>query len=372
MSGCASANQPVCSNLGNASYPSWTAAAGSTCQHDCTSTCPAANPNDNLPDDVALQACLNAGGTIALVPGSVGYILSRTLTIPHSNTTITSAAAPARAGLVAAAGLNQVMVQAASVSNVALSYLELDGNRPARSKAGCSGYRINGTTLNLSNVTGGSVTSCRFTRAVCGSSLQFVGTSTEIAHNLFDDNGAGTEAPDAPEPWSDGLTLDTCNGANVHDNAFTDNTDVAIADGGGHNCRIVNNSILQLNRHVFAGIDLGNFTANGKGDHTGAMVSGNTIKGNGRMSFALAASMMPWANLRTSGGTLSGNNLMGAIVNLMIDGADNIVVSGNTVGATQGTALCGGTATPYTAGDSLNASLQPGYVSRTYAQGCLP
>lgn len=372
--GCARTGQPVCTDWGGPSFPNWSQAAWDTCQSTCTSSCPGANPNDNLPDDAALQACLDAGGTIKLIPGSVGYIVSSTLRITKSNTVLTSAAAPGRARLVAAPGLRAVMIEALNVSNVTLSHLEIDGNRPSRSKADCQGYRIAGTTVSFGSVNAGKVLNSRFTRAVCGSALQLLGTGIEVANNLFDDNGAGREAIDAPEPWSDGVTLVDCPNAFIHDNSFTDCTDVAIPDGGGAGARIQSNIVLQLNRHAFAGIQLGNFTSNGKGIHTGTVVSGNLIRGNGLMSFGLGASMMPWGNARTTGGTLSGNDVSGSIVNLVIDGADGVTVTGNVLGATAGAAQCGGAPTPYTVDDAPGSSLQPGWVARSYgpSPACIP
>ena len=42
--------------------------------------CPSANPNDDTPDDIALQSCLNAGGTVTLDAGSPGYIIAAGVT----------------------------------------------------------------------------------------------------------------------------------------------------------------------------------------------------------------------------------------------------------------------------------------------------
>lgn len=374
FTGCALTGQAPCTNLGNATYSNWSSALGTACQQACTSTCPAANPNDTLADDAALQACFNKSGTVRLVPGNPGYLIASGVTVP-SNTTVTSAAAPGRAKLLAASTLNSVMLQANNASNVSLTFLELDGNRPARSDANCKGYRIAGSIVNVGNVSSGLVTNNRFTRALCGSAFQFTGTM-EIAHNLFDNNGAGTETspPLGLEPWSDGLTLLDCHASNVHDNAFTDNTDIGIAAGGGIGCQLRNNTIVQLNRHAFSGLQLGNFIANGKGDYTNAQISGNRIVGNGRLSFGLGVSMMPWSSDRVSGGTLSGNSSSGAIVNLMVDGADGVTISNHSFGAPLGTPLCGGAATNYTVDDAANSKLITGWVARSYgpAPACIP
>src|SRR6185436_2534111 len=94
FTGCERVGQPICSDWGAASFPNWNDAAWAACHTACTSSCPAANPNDNLTDDAALQACLNAGGTIRLVPGTPGYLIGTGLVISRNDTLLTSAAAP--------------------------------------------------------------------------------------------------------------------------------------------------------------------------------------------------------------------------------------------------------------------------------------
>jgi hypothetical protein len=401
FSGCAQTGQPVCSDYGNSSYPNWTSDLWSVCFNSCTSNCPinpsctsncVANPNDNLPDDDALNFCLAQGGTVVLRPGSPGYIVANGLNVPQSNTTITSAAAPGRARILAAPTLTHQIINAVGVSNLNISYLEIDGNRPARAS---STQHLNDQCFNsvspehdrvplsnviLSGITGGSFHYNRSTRALCGTAFLLHGSGFDVGFNLIDDNGHGWEAPDASDPWSDGITLELCANSAVHDNWLTDDSDVGIVDGGGEGCVIQNNTVLQLNRHAFAGIQLGNFSGagQGNGDHVGSSVTGNLITGGGRMSFGLGLGHHPWdPMLDTTGGTVSNNTVSGAIVNLMLDGAKNATVGTNTLGAFGGSPRCPGNPPAAPAAYTVNqnhaagSSFPGGFTPRAY-DGCIP
>jgi hypothetical protein len=391
FTGCNRIGQPICTDFGGPSFSNWNANEWSKCYSACTSSCPAANPNDNLPDDSALQACLNAGGTIKLVPGSVGYIIASGLSISQSNTELTSAAAPGHARLVADPQLNQVMLQANNLSNIQISYIEFDGNRPKRDTALCHGYRGDESNVALEGINSGSFTYNRSTQTLCGSAFQFHGSGFEIAYNLIDNNGHGLESADAhtplpdgtmPEPWSDGITLGYCGTrvlrivnkyipTSVHDNWITDATDVGIVDGGGPGCVIQNNSVLQLNRHVFAGIGFGNFEKEGQGDHRGAFVKDNTVIGNDLASFGIAVGMHPWyPNLYTNGGTVTNNVVSGAVVDLMVDGANGAIVKDNHLSAAVGTPTCHSGPALFTAAHS-DSALDAGWVSADY-DNCRP
>jgi hypothetical protein len=326
-------------------------------------TCPAADPNDQLPDDAALQACLDAGGQVVLDPGNPGYLIAQGLTVTQDKTILTSSANFARATLLAAPGLAAPILQMTG----------RDGDRPSRTGiATCTGYRIFGTNVALENSTNFLFNDNASTRAMCGSALQVHGTGFELARNVIADNGHGSEAKDAPEPWSDGITLGECISGYVHDNTVTDASDVAIVDGGGAGCRIENNTINQQMRHAFAGIALHVFTAEGNGDHTGSTVKGNSIDGAGKLAFALSIGMHPWNPMVTAkGGTVSGNSAKGAVVDLQVDGVDGTTVTGNTLGATAGPASCGGAPAQYTVAHAANATLDQGSIARVY-DGCIP
>src|SRR5260221_7186829 len=111
--------------------------------------CPDANPNDNLPDDDALQTCLNRGGLTALPAGTPGFILAKGLAIFNNGTILRGADPAAPARFVAAATLHATMILADSLHDIVVRYLDLDGNRPARTAflPDCHGYPIFATGL---------------------------------------------------------------------------------------------------------------------------------------------------------------------------------------------------------------------------------
>lgn len=96
-------------------------------------SCPAANPYDNLPDDAALQACLDAGGTITLdSASSPGYFVEVGLVIRH-NSTILTAQGPGKARIMAANDLWGPILQTDGfVSGFEISWLNFDGREWAR------------------------------------------------------------------------------------------------------------------------------------------------------------------------------------------------------------------------------------------------
>jgi len=339
--------------------------------------CPAANPNDNQPDDSALQNCLNQGGTVVLEPGTPGYIIATGLTINVDNTILTSSGAPTRARLVADPALAAPVLQMTNRNGVHISFIEVDGNRPNRTGIStCMGYRIFGTNISLEASTNFSFTDSRSTQAMCGSALQINGTNFELARNLVDNNGHGREAQDAPEPWSDGMTIGKCDGGYIHDNQVVDATDIAIVDGGGPNCRIENNVIHAMMRHAFGGIALHVFTSEGNGDHTGTTVKNNQItSAPNMMSFGLSLGMHPWGSCcvgtTAMGGTVTGNTVSGAVVDIQVDGVSGMTVTGNMPSDPAGTPGCGGSTALYTVAHDTNSTVDPGFTARIY-DGCIP
>jgi len=307
--------------------------------------CSAANPNDTEPDDAALQACLNRGGTVVLRPGGHGYILARGVSITKSGTVLTSSAPPTQVRLVASAALDAPLLRAVDVDDVMVRYIEFDGNRPARThRADCHGYRLFGTNVQFHQASNWKFLNNRSTRALCGSAFEVLGDHFEIGGNVFDDNGHGTEDADAPEPWADGITLIRADEGYVHDNHVSDATDIGIVDGGGRNARIENNIVTNVHRHAFAGIALHVFhPPAGGGDHTGTVVSGNKISSPAhRISLGLSLGMHPWDPSGTAvGGTVRDNAVGGAVINIAVDGVKDMSVTGNTFQLAGGTARCG-------------------------------
>src|SRR5947209_4300154 len=85
---------------------------------ESTTTCEAANPFDELPDDEALQACLDNYDQVLLKPdnlrGYVGYIIGDTIKLKHDHILLTTAESPHKVTLVAAPSLNVPLLRAST------------------------------------------------------------------------------------------------------------------------------------------------------------------------------------------------------------------------------------------------------------------
>ena len=344
--------------------------------------CPEANPNDNLPDDDALQACLNRGGLTALPAGSPGFILEKGLKIFNNGTTLRGADPAHKARLVAAATLKDTMVRGDTVTDVVVRYLELDGNRDARtaSLGSCGGYRIWATGLAIRYSRNFVLADNHIQNTLCGSSLEVDGSDFEVARNVIESSGHGLEAKDANEPWADGITLHNCWGGEVHDNKVVDATDVGIVSGGG-SCNIVHNDVSNVSRHVFGGITLHDFTLMGV-DHSGTVVAHNIVSAkNGMTSFGFSLGIHPWHNWPLNGmpapynigGTVACNQVSGGNFNLEVDGVKGITIVDNMIGETGGSPRCKGPATAYTSYPAhvLESTLQAGFTEKEF-DGCIP
>src|SRR5262245_48956949 len=99
-------------------------------------TCDAANPFDNLPDDVALQACLENYDWVLLkpdyLPGYVGYILNDTIKPRRRGFLLTTSDNPHKATIRAAPDLNGSMLRVSGVDDFEISFIRFDGNREHR------------------------------------------------------------------------------------------------------------------------------------------------------------------------------------------------------------------------------------------------
>jgi hypothetical protein len=344
--------------------------------------CPAANPNDNLPDDDALQTCLNRGGLTALPQGSPGFILAKGIKVFNNGQTLRGADPAKPARFVAAATLQDTMIRADTITDLVVRFLELDGNRDARTAflPMCSGYRVWASGLVVRYSRNFVLSDNHIVNTLCGSALEVDGSDFEVARNVIEGSGHGLEAKDAPEPWADGITLHNCWGGEVHDNKVVDATDVGIVSGGG-SCSIVHNEVLNTARHTFGGITLHDFTLKGV-DHSGSVVAHNIVTGqNGMTSFGFSLGIHPWhvwpfqgmPAPYNKGGTVSCNNVSGSNFNIEIDGVDGITVLDNTIGATGGSPRCKGPPIAYAVHPPhvLNSTVQPGYTEREF-DGCIP
>ena len=339
-------------------------------------TCPAAKPGDQLPDDDALQDCLDKGGKVALEAGSPGYLVSKGIVLSVGGTELTSADAADKARLVAHPDLFAPMLRVvAGTTGYALTHVVFDGALPARRRAkDCKGYRGFGTNLQARG-SRFALLDVESTGAMCGSAMEVDGSDYEIAGCRIHDNGRPEEqAAGAPEPWSDGLTLLNCERGYVHGNKLSENTDINLVVGGGKNCRIEGNTIEQKRVYGFAGLHIWNFELSGKGNHAGSFYRGNTIAAEkDKLTYGIAVGAHTWNSklLVSDAGTVSGNTVKGAFVNIAIDGIAKGVVSANTVSGAQGTrgmGLCKKSA-DYTAADYGEARIDPEAVARNYHDG---
>jgi hypothetical protein len=268
------------------------------------------------------------------------------------------------------------------VTDVVVRYLELDGNRAARtaSLGKCGGYRIWASGLAIRYSRNFVLVDNHIQNTLCGSALEVDGSDFEVARNVIEGSGHGLEAKDANEPWADGITLHNCWGGEVHDNKVVDATDVGIVSGVG-SCSIVHNEVVNEARHVFGGITLHDFSLLGV-NHSGTVVAHNIVTGkNGMTSFGFSLGIHPWHGWPLNGmpapynigGTVSCNQVSGGNFNLEVDGVKGITILDNQIGATGGSPRCKGPVVGYTSYPAhvLESTLQPGYTEREF-DGCIP
>ena len=341
-----------------------------------TTTCDAANPFDNEPDDVALQACLDNYDAVLLQPagrpGYVGYLVSNTIKIKRHGGLLTSAAIPAKATIRATPDLSSSMLRASDVDDFDLSFIRFDGNRENRlvRDKPCTTAALNHRNVELIG-NGFSVRYVESFRAVCGSAMT-IGDSSDfiIYQSLFYDNGRQPEDADGIAGlWSDGLTVFKCVNATIRDNDFWDNTDVDLGVNGGSKCAVYRNTITHSAKYAFAGMVIGDPS------RTGGEFSNNVVtSGFDLLGFGIIVGCHPWA--QCGGGYASGvavhdNVTLGAVVNFAVDGLNGGSIRNNIMQGAQGSRLvnCPGPAADYTVGHAINVGpLQTGYAVRVFDQ----
>jgi hypothetical protein len=342
--------------------------------------CPAANPNDVLPDDAALQACLNGGGTVKLEPGSPGYIIAQGIRITVNGTVLTSAAAPTKARLIADPELLAPLIDSRNRWDFTIEYVIVDGNKNARTRlAECTTdfVRTFGSNINIGGGHDIVLRHIESVRTMCGTAIQISATDYEIAHSRIADNGFSRDqlSTSISAPWSDGITALKCSNSHIHHNTVVDNTDIGIISGGGPGCVIENNTITQTNVRAFGGLAVHNFPNNGAGDHSGAVYRNNTItSGYSRLDFGMTIGMHPWfPELDTRYGSVLNNTVSGAVVNLAVDGYSFGTIEGNDLSNPQGSfshnVNCPNFTANYTVAHVNQVSLQPGWESRSFDAG---
>lgn len=337
-------------------------------------TCDAANPFDNVPDELALQACLDAYDEVLLQPsdrpGYIGYIVNDTLKPKRRGSLLSTTDSPRKATILAGRDLSSSMLRVSGVDDFEISFVRFDGNREnraVRDKPCDTGHNYRNVELT------GNGFQIRYVEshgAVCGSAMTIGGsTNFQVYGSWFYDNGRQPEeAGNISGLWADGLTVFRCPGSTIRDNYFWDNTDVDLGVNGGPSCAVYRNTIAHTYKYAFAGLVIGDPT-NAGGEFSDNVVS----SGYDLLGFGIIVGCHPWS--QCGGGYASNVNVhdnlvSGAVVNLAVDGVNGGTIRDNRISLPQGTRVlnCPGAAN-YTVGHMLNARVQPGYIIRFFDFG---
>jgi hypothetical protein len=336
------------------------------------SLCPGitADPSGALDATAALQACFDAtasGGTLALPPGifKVGGVVA--INKPMTVTTLGAAGAPASClsfdappcavlradvGTSPAAASTRGFVRLGAlgtpVTGVTLEHLVIDGNRGARlasvAAAACAAGQ-NGEGINVgANCASCTILGTASARALCGSAMEWDGDGITVKNSVFWGNGDHAKQ----NMWSDGLTIHKSDGAVVSGSRFVDNSDVGLITGGGQNAHYTSNQAEQLSQTAFAAIMLDNFNNSALGDHRGSELTANVVACPAGCHFGIELGPHPWyASPNILGGTVTGNTVLGANIEINVQGAGTVaaptIIGANTLGPTPTSAMfmCG-------------------------------
>jgi hypothetical protein len=340
-------------------------------------TCDAANPFDALPDDVALQQCLDNYDWVLLkpddLPGYVGYIIGNTLKLKRAHALLTTAENPRRVALVAAPELGGPILHVSGADNYEISFIRFDGNRDNRQvrDKGCDITKSRDyVNVELSGE-GFQVRYAESRHAVCGSGMVVGGASDfVIVNSMFWDNGRQPEdANGITGLWADGLTVFGCKHSAVHDNVFWDNTDVDLGVNGGTGCAVYRNQISHSSKYAFAGLVAGDPSQSG-----GEFSDNSVSSAYNLLGFGIVVGCHPWSACQ--GGYANdvlvyNNHSTGAVVNLAVDGVNGGRVEHNVMSYAQGDRLIGCPfSADYTAGHFFHmSSVERGYVNHTFDFG---
>jgi hypothetical protein len=305
----------------------------------------------------ALQTCIDAtpnAGTLALPPGifriSGVVSITHTMTLTTANTSnlpnCLDYAAPKCAVLRAddvvspsaasTRGFFRLGSLGTQVSNVTLDHIVLDGNRATRLQSndakqcamGNNGDGINGGA-NCASCTLAHIVSAR---ALCGTGMEWDGDGVTVKDSVFFGNGDHA----TNNMWSDGLTIHKSDNALVDGSQFIDNSDVGFISGGGVNAKYTNNIAYQLSQVAFAAVMLDNFNNGALGDHTGAVMSGNSVSCPAGCHFGIELGPHPWyQSPNIKGGTITNNTVAGANIEINAQGTGTnsapTIITNNTL-----------------------------------------
>lgn len=346
-----------------------------------TTTCDAANPFDNEPDDAALQACLDTYDAVLLKPdyhpGYVGYIVANTIKMKRKGGLLTTAENPHKARIVAGRDLSSSMMRALGVDDFEISFIKFDGNlanRSVRDKSCDEGRNFRNVEV-IGN--GFGIRFVESFNAVCGSAMT-VGDSSnfQIYGSMFFNNGRQPEdANGITGLWADGLTVYKCVDATIRDNDFWDNTDIDLGVNGGPGCAVYRNTISHVGRYAFAGLVAGDPS------RSGGEFSNNVVSSEPNMlGFGILVGCHPWqpcTGSYASNLSVHDNRSTGAVINLAVDGLNGGSIRNNKMSGARGDRVmnCPGTSADYTVGHAIDVGqLQSGYIVKTFDFGmkCVP
>jgi len=328
-----------------------------------------ADPTGATDAHAAIQSCIDAtpnAGTLALPAGIFRLSAVITISKPMTLTTMGAANAPncldfaaapcavLRADDVVSPGAAQTRgfvrlgTLSTQVSSVTLDHVVVDGNRAARLASNAAKQCAQGNNGDGISV-GANCASCTIShaasaRAVCGSGMEWDGDNITVKDSVFFGNGDHNTT----NMWSDGLTIHKSISGVVDGCAFIDNSDVGFISGGGTNAKYTNNIAYQLSQTSFAAMMLDNFNSGALGDHTGAIMSGNSVACPAGYHFGIELGPHPWyPSPNIKGATVQNNTVTGAYIEINAQGtgtqAAPTVITNNNLGATpaSGKFICG-------------------------------
>ena len=306
------------------------------------------NPNDWIPDDEALQACLDRGGIIELESGWPGYIVNglrgdanRGLWLTSSGTVLTSQGARAR--MIAGRDLFAEILRTppgTDVNAFVIRNIAFDGmvdrvwrDEPYRRRRDDCAENGNPGNLILQG------RAFRFennesVHALCGSGLSLYG-NFEVQNNYISYNGRDKVSGGKGFPWSDGITVLYCEAGHIAHNVLVDNTDVDLALGGGHACVVEDNTIAHFGKFGVSGMNIGNFDSPSGGDHSDSEYRNNVVFSGAPnllgMGISVGSHMWNTDVNVYNAGRITGNTSYGNDINLVVDGVYGGEVTNNNL-----------------------------------------
>jgi len=285
-------------------------------------------------DETTINAALARASTVALCRDAV-FELRGPVVFSRNNQRLYTQGFPtdsSRALLRVATPEVVTAIDFLGRSNVHVSHLVIDGNRPRLG-------RISGGPALI--LAGGDASGQRveYVRAfeprgwTCLHAFDGANrncTGMTIAHNEFGPAGR----PNGE--WADGISLD-CRRSLVHDNTITDATDGGIVIFGARGSIVAGNTIRAVTRSLLGGINMVDYASDG--DFTGTVVDANVIEGAGRpIRIGLAMGTRTWGCVpdapRLSGGIVTHNVLQGEMgYGYAVNGVTNWIVMDNVSNA---------------------------------------